>query len=321
VSVGLVLGVRGIVGKELRSRTRGYWRPMLQLTAYLGLVTLAVVVVLGVSLASTGTLSPTLGQSLFSALAAGSVLLIAFMAPGLTAGSISAERERLTLDLLLVTRASPLGLVVGKLAGALLWIAYLLVASLPALGVVNLFGGVPMLQSFAALAVISATAIGYTALGLCLSAVLRRTVVATVLAYAVVLVTVIVIPVFGAALLATSTISSSGGVFLGTTGTTGTPGLPPAPTWLTFLSPVTAIISVLGGSLTSSSGAGATNVSVLATYLPLTSPGPVGAPRVVVSLAPWVFYSLLSVVFTLVSVGVAAIAVHPTRRWSRSPHD
>ncbi len=50
MSTGLVIGVRGIVGKELRSRTRGYWRPMLQLTIYLGLVTLAVVAVLGVSI-------------------------------------------------------------------------------------------------------------------------------------------------------------------------------------------------------------------------------------------------------------------------------
>ncbi len=187
VVTGLALGVRGIVGKEVRSRSRG-WRPMLLLTFYLVVLALAVVTVLGVAVAQTGTISPNLGQLLFGALAAGSVLLVAFIAPALTAGALSGERERRTLDLLLVTRASPLGLAAGKLAGAMLWVIYLLVASLPALGIVYLFGGVPLMTVVAALVVTIATALGYSALGLLLSAVFRRTVVATVLAYGAVMV-------------------------------------------------------------------------------------------------------------------------------------
>src|SRR5438034_2417904 len=138
---------------------------MLLLTLYLGLVTLAVVAVLGLSVSSSGTISPNLGQSLFIALASGSVLLIAFISPGLTSGTISGERERRTLDLLLVTRASPLGLVAGKLAGALLWVLYLLIASLPVLGIVNLFGGVPLSTAIATISVIAVTAVTYTAVG------------------------------------------------------------------------------------------------------------------------------------------------------------
>src|SRR4051812_43489881 len=101
VSNGLALGVRGILGKEVRSRTRG-WRPMVVLTVYLLILTVAVVMVLGVAVSSSGTISPWLGQLLFGALAGGSVLLVSFIAPALTAGAISGERERLTLDLMLV---------------------------------------------------------------------------------------------------------------------------------------------------------------------------------------------------------------------------
>jgi ABC-type transport system involved in multi-copper enzyme maturation permease subunit len=311
IGAGLVLGVRGIVGKEMRSRTRGYWRPMLQLTLYLALVTLAVVAVLGVSLSSTtGTVSPTLGETLFSALAAGSVLLIAFIAPGLTAASISGERERLTLDLLLVTRASPLGLVAGKLSGALLWIGYLVIASLPALAVVNLFGGVALSRAAAALTVSVATALAYTSLGLVLSALVQRTVLATVLAYAGVLATVIVVPILAASM---STVAAFSGGVLPLARGTGALGLPPSPAWLTFLSPVTAIISVLGGAAGPLQGGSTFGISLFASYLTrLTGPG---EPREVTSLAPWAFYSLLCLLFTLVCLFVAAVAVRPASLW------
>jgi ABC-type transport system involved in multi-copper enzyme maturation permease subunit len=312
VGVGVVLGVRGIVGKELRSRTRGYWRPMLQLTVYLGLVLVAVIAVLGVSLSATGTLSPTLGDTLFSALATGSVLLIAFMAPGLTAASISGERERLTLDLLLVTRASPLGLVAGKLAGALLWIVYLLLASLPALAVVNLFGGVPLLKAVAALTVIGATALAYSALGLALSALLRRTVLATVLAYALVLLTVIIVPIVATSLAAVSAFSA---------GLPNTPlrgngvlGLPPASAWLAFISPLSAMISVLGGTFGPSFG-GSGRISVLSTYVSRIANA--GQVSEVTSLAPWVFYAVICIVFAVVCVLLAALALQPVPVWRR----
>jgi ABC-type transport system involved in multi-copper enzyme maturation permease subunit len=306
IGAGLVLGVRGIVGKEVRSRTRGYWRPMLQLTLYLGLVTLGVVVVLSASLSTTGTLSPTLGQTLFSALAAGSVLLIAFMAPGLTAGSISSERERLTLDLLLVTRASPLGLVTGKLAGALLWIAYLVLASLPALAVVNLFGGVPWSRVAAALTVIAATALAYSALGLVLSAVLRRTVLATVLAYAGVLLSVIVAPVLAASLSATS-VFGQGGNLVPVARPAATFGIPPASAWLTFVSPASAIISVLGGPVGSLQGSAIGSIGLFTTYF--------AHGLAVTSLAPWAFYALLSLLFSLACLLVAAVAIQPAPLW------
>ena len=45
--------------------------------------------------------------------------LVLLTAPAVAAGSISGERERQTLDLLLVTKMSPLSIVLGKLASSL----------------------------------------------------------------------------------------------------------------------------------------------------------------------------------------------------------
>jgi ABC-type transport system involved in multi-copper enzyme maturation permease subunit len=316
MSAGLIVGVRGIVGKEVRSRTRGFWRPMLQLTVYLGLLTLAVVAALGITVTSTGTISPNLGQSLFAALAIGSVLLIAFIAPALTVGTISGERERRTFDLLLVTRASPLGLATGKLAGALMWILYLLVASLPVLGIVNLFGGVSLLTAVATIAVLTATAVGYSALGLLLSSLLRRTVLATVLAYAVVLITVVVLPILNAALGfagAISTPISSGGLTVGGPSSISTGaefGVPPAGVWLQFVSPLNALTSAMGGVLNPFPVPGTGRVSLFSTYVArITTPGV--QPQSVISLAPWLFYSGINFVLGLVYVLLAALAMHP----------
>jgi ABC-type transport system involved in multi-copper enzyme maturation permease subunit len=310
----LLLGVRGIVGKEVRSRTRG-WRPMLVLTVYLLLLTLAVVAVLGIAVTSSGTISPTLGQLLFGALAGGSVVLVSFIAPALTAGSISGERERLTLDLLLVTRASALGLVTGKLVGAMLWVVYLMLASLPALGIVYLFGGVPLPTVLAALVVTLATALGYTALGLLLSALFRRTAIATVIAYALVLASSIVLPILAASLGLSGTASSF--AVLGGRGIragSDIPGFgwPPAVAWLSFVSPVMALLSVIGGSLGQGVAGLPSTVGWFSVYAYRISQS--GTVESVTSLAAWVFNALISIGFAAVALLLAAYWLNPRRR-------
>jgi ABC-type transport system involved in multi-copper enzyme maturation permease subunit len=309
---GLLFGVRGIVGKEVRSRTRG-WRPMILLTTYLLLLATGVVAMLAIGVSSTGTISPQLGQLLFSTLAAGSVLLVAFISPALTAGAVSGERERMTLDLMLVTRASALGLMAGKLLGALLWILYLLVASLPALGIVYLFGGVPPMTVLAALVVTISTAVCYTSLGLACSALFRRTAVATVLAYGLVLLTMVLLPilavVFGLESIASTGIPSRSALSVAPF------GWPPAYVWLTFASPAIALVSVLGGQLSQTSAGVGTVVGPLSVYaVRSAATGGISNVETVTSLAAWVFNALMSFGFAVLALLLAARWVNPRRR-------
>src|SRR5262245_38469317 len=136
-----------------------------------------------------------LAVQLFSALSFASITLLTFITVAVTAGSITGERERRTLDLLLVTRASALGLVSGKLASSLLHVLFLLVASLPAFALVYLCGGVPPGYFLRFFLVAVATASFYGALGLLLSAWLRRTVLASVLSFVIVLGLVLAVPI------------------------------------------------------------------------------------------------------------------------------
>lgn len=64
-------------------------------------------------------------------IATAQITLIVFVVPALSAGSISGEREKQTLDLLLVTKMSPFAIVMGKLMSSIVFIILLIVATLP----------------------------------------------------------------------------------------------------------------------------------------------------------------------------------------------
>jgi hypothetical protein len=87
---------------------------------------------------------------------------------------------------MLVTRAPTAGLVAGKLAASLVYVLFLLAASLPAFAIIYLFGGIAPWSVALVLAVAGATAVAHASLGLVLSALLRRTMFATVIAYLIV---------------------------------------------------------------------------------------------------------------------------------------
>lgn len=313
---GLYFGVRGLVRKELRTRSRG-WRPMWLLTAYLGLLTLAVAGFLALLERGSGGLPARIGTMLFAALAFASVLLLAFITPALTVGAISGERDRRTLDLLLVTRASTLGLVGGKLLASLVYILYLLAASLPAFALVYLFGGIPPEYLAVVLAIAAATALAHAALGLLLSAVLRRTVLASVLAYLLVLVSVLGLPIGWL-------IAGQGAQILpwGYDPAQPSPAVAP-PGVLFYASPILALAALLRGLLFDAGvfGSGLTPAVPLpitqAVYL--ASPGDPLArstqPATVLAWAPWVYQLLFGVLFSALSLIVSAAAVAPERPW------
>ncbi len=113
------------------------------------------------------------------------VLLLLFI-PGITAGSISGERERQTLDLMLTTRLTGADIVFGKLASSLSTVFLLIVSSFPILGLVFIYGGVTASDIALLLLCYSVTALLLGSIGIFCSAVSRRTTMATVSAYCLV---------------------------------------------------------------------------------------------------------------------------------------
>ncbi|HVM25021.1 MAG TPA: ABC transporter permease subunit [Candidatus Limnocylindrales bacterium] len=192
--------VQTIMVKELRSRMRGR-RAFIVLTVYLGilaLITYGVYVVVAPNarnMAGGGfgfgfgqaNASALIGQSIFSLLSIFQLILVCFIAPAFTAGQISLEREKQTLDLLVSTPLRPSAIVIGKLAAALAFVVLMIVAAVPITAIVLMYGGASVDDIVRQQLVLLSTALVLGAIGLFFSALLKRTQAATVLTYITVL--------------------------------------------------------------------------------------------------------------------------------------
>jgi len=110
-------------------------------------------------------------------------VLLLLVAPGMTAGSIAGERERQTLDLILVTHMGAFRIAMGKLMESFGFLVLVLFSSFPMLCVVLLFGGVSLAQVLTVLLFMCVSALGALSVGLFVSSIFKRTAAATVVSY------------------------------------------------------------------------------------------------------------------------------------------
>ena len=180
-------GMSAISVKELRGRMRGR-RAFIIITIHLLLVagfawmveTLMERTFTG-GFGSTFSASAEIGRALFIAMLVLLTLIVLVLAPASTAGAISLEREKQTLDLLATTPISSLAIVLGKLLSALSWILLLLLASIPVTALVFTFGGVGPDDMVKGYVVLLVSALFYGSVGLFVSALVKRTQAATVI--------------------------------------------------------------------------------------------------------------------------------------------
>jgi ABC-type transport system involved in multi-copper enzyme maturation permease subunit len=186
---GSFAGISAIGAKELRGRMRGR-RAFAFLTFYLTVLSGFVWMLQSlVSQSARGGAfeSAQTGTTVFTGLLFLETLLVVFLAPAFTTGAISQEREKQTLDLLIATPISSFSIVIGKLFSALAWVFILVVASIPLTSIVFVYGGVAPEDLVRAYVVLIIDAIGLGCIGLFCSALLRRTLAATVASYFIVL--------------------------------------------------------------------------------------------------------------------------------------
>ena len=116
-----------------------------------------------------------IGQGIFVSILMLETLLVAFLAPMATAGSISLEREKQTLEMLAATPITSVSIVLGKLLSALIYVWLLIAASIPLTAVVFVFGGVAPDDILHGYLVLIVTALGLGAFGLLCSSLVKRT--------------------------------------------------------------------------------------------------------------------------------------------------
>jgi ABC-2 type transport system permease protein len=197
--------VATIMGMEVRGRFRRR-RAFVVLTLYLGVLALIAYGAYAVEaprareaaefssfLDTIGTpnASARVGQAIFTVLSLFQLLLVCFIAPAFTTGAISLEREKLTLDMLVVTPLRPGGLVIGKLLSAMAFVILMLLAGIPISALVLMYGGASADDVVRQQVVLFVAAISCGVIGLFWSTLLKRTQTATVLTYTTLIVLVI----------------------------------------------------------------------------------------------------------------------------------
>lgn len=110
------------------------------------------------------------GRDLFFWLFGGQIALILAILPAMATGALAQERERQTLQPLILTPLSPLQIVWGKAGGVLSLVGLMLLATLPLTSLCFLLGGVDAGMLIAAYATILGLAVFTTGFGLYCSA-------------------------------------------------------------------------------------------------------------------------------------------------------
>lgn len=175
-------GVGAVGVKELRGRMRGR-RAFVILSLYLILlagfawmVELLMERSYVTGFGGNATLATAaIGQGIFVSLLMLETLLVAFLAPMATAGAISLEREKQTLEMLAATPITSAAIVLGKLLSALIYVWLLIAASIPLTAVVFVFGGVAPDDLLHGYLVLIVTALGLGSFGLLCSSLVKRT--------------------------------------------------------------------------------------------------------------------------------------------------
>ncbi len=135
------------------------------------------------SLTGVSYFRPSESLILFALLSFIQLGLVLFITPGLTAGSISSEREKQTLPILLTTSQSSFQIISGKLLSSIAFLMLLTVAGLPIYSLVFLFGGISPMDFVKIFLFLFVTLLAFGSIGILFSTLIRRTIVSMIATY------------------------------------------------------------------------------------------------------------------------------------------
>ena len=222
-----------------------------------------------------GYLLSQIGAQLYALLSFIQLFLIVFIAPAFTATAINGEKERQTFDLLLCSKLSAYSLLAGKLIAGLANVLLLIAASIPLFSLVFFFGGVSPLQVLGTLVIFIMTAIVAGTFSLFCSTLVHRTTASTAMAYTFCAFWLFAYPVVSILTLGSS-LSSKSRWYIWIQ-------------WLNAWNPISALNSAV-----SSGQGGVGNFYLFRQHL-----------------APWVAFTLVSLVVTIILFLLSIVFVKP----------
>lgn len=174
-----------ILTRELRRRMRGK-ALIFSIIGYIIIMTVTSILILLTSMNPFVTYQSQNAQSLLQAMVnTGSLLfnaifviqslLVLIIAPTITAGMTTMEKERKTFDFLRVTTITPWMYIIGSFLSTVFYVSLALLCALPLISLSFLYGGVSNTQVIERLIQLLGTSMVLSALGLYISSIRERT--------------------------------------------------------------------------------------------------------------------------------------------------
>ena len=107
--------------------------------------------------------------------------LLSLKVPVITTGSISGERERQTLDIMLTTPVSPFSIVLGKLWSAMMIVMMYMIASIPVMAIAFILGGLSWWNLLGLFVMLLYLGIYVGSVGIFCSSIVKKSIAATIL--------------------------------------------------------------------------------------------------------------------------------------------
>lgn len=115
--------------------------------------------------------------------------LVAYIVPSVTASSIAGEREKQTLEILLTTALKPGQIIWGKLVSSISTLLLYILSGLPILAIVFSVGGIEIVDLIQVMLYIFVLAIFFGSFGILFSCLFKKSMVATICTYGMVIIT------------------------------------------------------------------------------------------------------------------------------------
>ena len=169
------------------------FRTILTVTAYAGMLLLIAFYMLrGMFRDSVTILSMKQGVKCYLVLMAAQFALLVLIGPAMTSGAIAGERERQTLELLLVTNTRSFRIVAGKMLDSFALLGLMILGGLPAMCLTVVAGGVTFVQILVSTLFLLAVAFGTVCVGIFASACCPTSVRSGVMSYRIIAVIAVV---------------------------------------------------------------------------------------------------------------------------------
>lgn len=175
-----------ILERELKTRVRT-WKAPIAILLYL--IVIGLIALLGMARLFVNFhrgINPAETTRAFDVIVVVQLMVIMFIVPMFTATSISGERERQTLDLMLCTDLSPWVIIIGKIGAALTFIMLLVTLAVPFLGVIFILGGVGILDLLKVVLYYFATAFTLSTVAMYATSRFKKNITAIIMSYIII---------------------------------------------------------------------------------------------------------------------------------------